>query len=403
MTKKKSLIIRDAVHGDIHFDHPVFGELIDSAEFQRLRRIAQLGGAQFAYPTATHTRFSHSIGVYWVIKMFLSNPQISRALTDHDQELVLIAGLLHDLGHGPFSHSFEHITKLHHEEYSQKIIVNPQGNIAAILTKYGYQPQDVAAIIQGTYPNQIVNLLVSSQLDADRLDYLKRDAYFAGVNYSSLDVSWLVNNARVVDQKIAFNAKAVYAVESYLLGRYHMFKQVYNHKISLAFDALIQVWFLRVKDLWQANYQFANPRLLYFFESLLKGEGLSLERYQQLDDFTMDEIFKLTASESDPILADLATKILNRQFFKIYKENEIDKQTIQIRLAQQKLDPTYYTFQSEPKKLYVYQNQYDGSKDEEIYFYQNDQQLMTLSELSELNSSFEKINKEKVQQYIFIF
>ena len=136
---------------------------------------------------------------------------------------------------------------------------------------------------------------------------------------------------------------------------------------------------------------------------MLKGEGLSLERYQQLDDFTMDEIFKLTASESDPILADLATKILNRQFFKIYKENEIDKQTIQIRLAQQKLDPTYYTFQSEPKKLYVYQNQYDGSKDEEIYFYQNDQQLMTLSELSELNSSFEKINKEKVQQYIFIF
>jgi len=176
-----------------------------------------------------------------VIKMFLKNPQISTALTVHDQELVLIAGLLHDLGHGPFSHSFENITNLHHEEYSQKIIVNPQGNIALILNKYGYNPQDVADIIQGVYPNQIVNLLVSSQLDADRLDYLKRDAYFAGVNYSSLDVSWLINNAMVVDQKIAFNSKAIYAVESYLLGRYHMFKQVYNHKISLAFDALIQV------------------------------------------------------------------------------------------------------------------------------------------------------------------
>ncbi|MCL8211463.1 hypothetical protein LD125_00419 [Mesoplasma sp. JKS002658] len=403
MTKKKSLIIRDAVHGDIYFDHPVFAELIDSAEFQRLRRVAQLGGAQFAYPTATHTRFTHSIGVYWVIKMFLKNPQISSALTVHDQELVLIAGLLHDLGHGPFSHSFENITNLHHEEYSQKIIVNPQGNIALILNKYGYNPQDVADIIQGVYPNQIVNLLVSSQLDADRLDYLKRDAYFAGVNYSSLDVSWLINNAMVVDQKIAFNSKAIYAVESYLLGRYHMFKQVYNHKISLAFDALIQVWFKRIKDLYQLNYQFVHPRILYFFESLLKGEELSLERYLQLDDFTMDEIFKLTASESDLILADLSTKILNRQFFKIYKENEIDKQTIQSRLRKQNLDPTYYTFQSEPKKLYVYQNEHVGGKDEEIYFYQNDKQLITLSELSELNSSFEKINKEKVQQYIFIF
>jgi len=237
---KKPMIIRDSIHGDIYVEDEAIYEIINTPEFQRLRRLSQLGGAQFAYPGATHTRFSHSLGVYYVIGEFLKNPYFAEATTEKEKLLVKIAGLLHDIGHGPFSHSFEGITKKSHEDYSVAIIKNPEGNIAKILKKHRINPEDVADIIEGNYKNEYVSLLVSSQLDADRLDYLKRDAYYAGVNYASIDVSFLVRNVMIVEDKIAYSTKAIYAIESYLLGRYHMFKQVYNHKISIAFDTLLQ-------------------------------------------------------------------------------------------------------------------------------------------------------------------
>jgi len=157
-------VIRDSVHGDIYINDDVILELIDTSEFQRLRRIAQLAGAQFAYPGATHTRFSHSLGVYYVIGEFLKNPDLDKHTSPKEKLLVKIAGLLHDLGHGPFSHTFEKITHKSHEQYSIELITNPSGTIAKILKKYHINPKDVASIIEGTYKNEFVSLLVSSQL-----------------------------------------------------------------------------------------------------------------------------------------------------------------------------------------------------------------------------------------------
>ncbi|ATG97740.1 HD domain-containing protein [Mesoplasma lactucae] len=403
MQNKEIKTIRDAVHGDIKFSDPIFFELINTQEFQRLRRIAQLGGAQFAYPSATHTRFTHSIGVYYVLNQFLENPSIANALSDEDKTLVLMAGLLHDIGHGPFSHSFERITNGHHEEYSQAIITNENGNIAKIIKAHGYNPSDVANIIKGTYKNPIVNLLVSSQLDADRLDYLQRDSYFAGVDYTSLDTPWLINNAKIIDNKIVFNKKAIYAVESYLLGRYHMFRQVYNHKISLAFDAMIQVWFKRLKDLYNNNFNFKSERLKYFFSDILEGKDLPLDKYLQLDDFTMDDLFKQSQLEDDKILNDLATKILNRNFFDVYLMENINLEKEKENLVKKGLDPNYYLLEDKPKKPYVYQNGMVDGKDEKIYFFDSkDNKILSLSDLSELAEAFENINKEKTREIVFI-
>ncbi|MBY7703816.1 HD domain-containing protein [Vibrio harveyi] len=180
-------VIRDNVHGDIYFDHPIYIEIINSSEMQRLRRILQLAGSQFAYPSATHTRFSHCIGVYHVLKQFLKNNDF-KMIDEKDQMLVKLAGLLHDVGHAAFSHTFERITNKSHESYTTEIIKNVDGNINKILKKYDIDPDDIVAIIEGTYKNNIINLLVSSQIDADRFDYLIRDSYNCGVDYATLDV-----------------------------------------------------------------------------------------------------------------------------------------------------------------------------------------------------------------------
>jgi len=392
------MIIRDSIHGDIYVEDEAIYEIINTPEFQRLRRLSQLGGAQFAYPGATHTRFSHSLGVYYVIGEFLKNPYFAEATTEKEKLLVKIAGLLHDIGHGPFSHSFEGITKKSHEDYSVAIIKNPEGNIAKILKKHRINPEDVADIIEGNYKNEYVSLLVSSQLDADRLDYLKRDAYYAGVNYASIDVSFLVRNVMIVDDKIAYSTKAIYAIESYLLGRYHMFKQVYNHKISIAFDALLQKWAQRLFELIQETYPFRHERILYFFLDLANGEAMPVNKYLELDDATMYEIFKLCKDENDPVLADLSDRLLNRRFFKVVPSDKVNKTELLKELKQKDLDPEYYFAEAQPKQLIIYKDGIIDGKDETIYFHDK-YSLDPLSKLTIFEKSMVAINTKKTKKF----
>jgi len=398
----KEKVIRDSVHGDIYIAEEPILALLDTPEFQRLRRITQLGGAQFAYPGATHTRFSHSLGVYYVIGEFLKNPDLDQKTSVKEKLLVKIAGLLHDLGHGPFSHTFEKITRRSHEQYSVDLITNPEGNIAKILKKYKINPAEVAAIIQGTYKNEYVSLLVSSQIDADRLDYLMRDAYYAGVNYASIDISFLVRNLIITEGKIAYSKKAIYAIESYLLGRYHMFKQVYNHKMSLGFDVLLTKWTERVKDLINQGFIFNNHRLTYFFEPLAKDEKLSLNKYLELDDFLMYELFKLAYQEADLILKDLSNRLLTRKFFKVVSSEYEQKQPILKDLKKHGYDAKYYFAENHSKQILIYKDGIIEGKDETIYLFDK-YELQPLSKVTIFEKSMVAINNKKNQKfYLFV-
>ncbi|AGJ90494.1 HD domain-containing protein [Mycoplasma putrefaciens] len=395
-------VIRDNVHGDIYFDHPVYIEIINTSEMQRLRRILQLAGTQFAYPSATHTRFSHCIGVYHVLTEFFKNKAF-QFIDKKEQMLVKLAGLMHDVGHTAFSHTFEKITNKSHEQYTAEIIKNPNGDINKILRNYQIDANDIVSIIQGTYKNKIINLLVSSQIDADRFDYLIRDSYNCGVDYATLDVKWLIRNAQIKDDKIVFPFKTIYAIESYLLGRYHMYQQVYNHKISISFDAVFISWFKRVKSLFKNKYQFKDDRIVGLFNNLFNNKDLELEQYLKIDDYLMFNIFSNCKEENDQILSDLSKRIINRELFACKDQQVVDRKTIVDKLLQKGYDPEYYLLEIITKPSVMYKVKQDNFKDENIYLIDNvTNQIKTLEEVSKLFCTMTEINNQPNEiKYLF--
>ena len=197
-----SKVFRDAVHNYIHVDQPLILDLINSHEMQRLRRIKQLGGTHQVYQSAEHSRFCHSLGVYFIARKMIFNSAIGAYLNDYDKLTVMCAALLHDIGHGPFSHCFEDAFDLNHEAYTIKII-NGKTEVHDLLEKFDHGfSHRVSSVIEKTHPNKILVQMVSSQLDADRMDYLLRDSYFSGTTYGQFDLSRILRVMAVCDGKI---------------------------------------------------------------------------------------------------------------------------------------------------------------------------------------------------------
>lgn len=247
----KALIIRDPVHGDITIVDDVVEAIIGTSDFQRLRRIYQMSGAALAFPGATHNRFSHSVGVYHLVSKILASVNFkSLDISSREKAVLRIAGLLHDVGHGAFSHTFEQIRAIipnvqSHEYYSAQIVLDHRTEINKVLKTYGFTSAeivDIANIIQGKKEAPALSVLINSQIDADRMDYLKRDDLYSGTGYGNLDIDFLIRNMEfnLVEEVITFRSKAIFSIENYLIGRYHMYYQIYHHNISLGFDALFR-------------------------------------------------------------------------------------------------------------------------------------------------------------------
>ncbi|PPE04772.1 HD superfamily phosphohydrolase [Entomoplasma ellychniae] len=394
-------VFRDSVHGDIFFEKDMFVEILNTPEMQRLRRIFQLGGSQFAFSSATHTRFMHCIGVYEVVNQFINLSQFN-SIDEKEKDLIKLAGLMHDIGHGPFSHTFEKVSNKSHEEYSAEIISNKKGNIRPILEKYQINPDEVISILKGKHPKKQLNLLISSQLDADRIDYLKRDSYNCGVNYASLDTSFLIRNAKLIDDKIVYPIKTVYAIESYLLGRYHMYKQVYEHKASIAFDTHFRTLFLRLKDLYDLNFKFKEKRISKYFYSMFDRGEIPVDLYLELDDMTTIDIIKNLVKENDEILSDLANRILNRQFFNFKVADEFKAKEIKNKLKAKGLDLKYYFIEFKPKKTLIYKDGVIDGKDQSIYIQDWNGKIKSFNEFSLLANTIKEIEHEKIaKKYLF--
>ena len=204
-------VLRDPVHGYIHVDLQVVWDCINAREMQRLRRIHQLGGDFQVYHTAEHSRFSHSLGVYEIVRrMVYEIDSIAESLSEYGKAVVMLAGLLHDIGHGPFSHAFEDISPLKHEEYTVKIILE-DSEIHRILANCDPElPNDVASIIRYENPKECLNQIVSGQLDADRMDYLLRDAYFTGTSYGKFDLERILRTIRLKDERIVVKQSGIH-------------------------------------------------------------------------------------------------------------------------------------------------------------------------------------------------
>jgi len=306
-------VFKDPIHGFIRVTDLLIWQLIQTPEFQRLRRIKQLGGTHIVYPTAEHSRFSHSLGVYFIAHRMLEVLK-KQAVTfsETNRLLLLCAALLHDLGHGPFSHSFEAVLGIDHEHFTRRILLEAT-KINHLLEAYeaGFA-QKVSDVIAKTHPNQLIVSLISSEIDADRLDYLLRDSYFTGTPYGEIELERLLRTMRVENEKIVFKLSGMHALEDYLFSRYQMYWQVYLHDCSLSFNFLIEALLSRARRLIKAKYQFKCE--ISLFEAMF-ADCVEISAYLRMDDGVITTYAGFFLVEEDDILRDLAHRFLNRGLF----------------------------------------------------------------------------------------
>ncbi|MFN4243031.1 MAG: HD domain-containing protein [Tepidisphaerales bacterium] len=322
-------IIRDPVHDVITFRldadaDALVWRLLQTPEFQRLRRIRQLGLAHLAYPGADHARYGHSLGVMEMARRMLEQLQRSARLDAGDRLVVLAAALLHDLGHGPFSHVFERVSGVHHEQVTQTLLLDADSNVWRVLTEHDASlPRRVAAAVAALpddprhgLPPFLVHTL-SSQLDADRLDYLLRDDLMTGSRYGQYDLQWLLRSLTAAGDgptgRLAVSYKGVSAVEGYLQARYHMYRNVYFHKVVRSAEGMLRLALQRARRLAiQERLDTDGPAL----RKALLGQSLTHEERLHLDDVTLMAAFKRWTQSDDPTLARLCHGLLFRQLYK---------------------------------------------------------------------------------------
>lgn len=314
------VVFKDPVHDYVHVRHQIILDLIDSKEMQRLRRIKQLGTTQYTFHGAEHSRFSHSLGVYELARKicdrFVQN--YPEEWDDSERLVTLCAALLHDIGHGPFSHTFEKIFNTDHEKFTIDIILDEQSEVNHILRRVSPDfPTQVASVITQDYPNPQVVQLISSQIDADRMDYLQRDAYYTGVTYGNFDLSRILRVIRPYKDGIAFQQQGMHAVEDYIVRRYQMYMQVYFHPVSRGMEVTLDRLLTRARILHQKGQLSPNiPQLEPFFE-----ENATINDYMKLDDNVILYAVSVWTESADDYLSVLAHMFLHRKPLKSIEFN----------------------------------------------------------------------------------
>lgn len=313
-------IFRDPLYGHIKVNHEFILQLIDSKEFQRLRRISHLSGVKMVFHGAEHSRFNHSLGVYGLaLKVIEENESIKSHLSEYEKILLLCSALLHDVGHGAYSHSFERVFKINHEEMSVKIIL---GNTEIKTILDNYHPllkEDISSVILKTGKHPIVESLITSQLDLDRLDYLQRDSFYTGVNYGKIDADRIIKMLTLIDGKVVYKEGALHAIENYLISRYHMYFQVYYHHAARNYEVILDKIYLRIKEMLQ---DLTDPYLEYFKKMVLKKD---LEAFLEIDDYYVNALIKRFSHSNDKILSSLCNRFLNRELFHYIEiDDEVD-------------------------------------------------------------------------------
>lgn len=358
---KDEKVFKDPVHSYAHVTDQVIWDLIKTREFQRLRRIRQLGTLYMAFHSAEHSRFNHSLGVYEIVRIMIRNFRKYDVWDDDDRVLALSAALLHDLGHGPFSHSFEKIFNTDHEDYTRKIILGDTEVNKVLRRVSDTFPEEVASVIDHTHPNKLIVSMISSQIDADRMDYLQRDAYFTGVEYGKFDIDRLLRVMIPTKDEILIKETGMHAVEDYLMSRYQMYWQIYFHPVSRGGEVLLTLIFRRANELYKRGYTFLHePKYLKpFFD-----ENVTVEDYLKLDEMVVNFYLQEWMYESDTILSELADRFVNRELFKYipFDGSFITMSELDALFTEAGLDPKYNLFSDSYSDM-PYDYDRPGSKD----------------------------------------
>ncbi len=402
MTNKKK-IINDPLYGFLTIPYGLLFDLIEHPYFQRLRRIKQLGLSHLVYPGALHTRFHHALGALNLMLDAIENLRFKDIeITPQEAEATCAAILLHDIGHGPFSHALEEVVVkgVHHEEISLLFMQRLNEEFDGQLT-------DAIAIFTNNYPKKFLHQLVSSQLDMDRMDYLMRDSFYTGVSEGVIGSDRIIKMLNVVNDRLVVEEKGIYSIEKFLIARRLMYWQVYLHKTVIAAEMQLVHLLRRAKELSiGGEVLFATPALQHFLQNTISADNFAqnpenLELYAELDDFDITASVKVWMKHSDTTLSFLAHSIMNRRLPKILVQNtpfnhqEITKAKEEAK-KRMNLDDSvlgYYVFSGS-----VHNNAY-SEKQESINMLQKNGSVINFAEASD-NYKFPMLQHEVEKFYL---
>ena len=398
-------IINDPDFGFIKIPKGILYGIVEHPLFQRLNRINQLGLASVVYPGARHTRFQHSLGAFHLMSEAIQNlQQKGNFIFDSEAEAVQAAILMHDIGHGPFSHVLENtlIHGISHEEISLMMMeeinraMNGQLNLAI-------------SIFKGEYPKNFLHQLISSQLDMDRLDYLRRDSFYTGVTEGNIGSARIIKMLNVIDDSLVVEQKGIYSLENYLTTRRLMYWQVYLHRTCVAYEKVLVNMLKRAKELISKGEQvFASPALLYFLENDIDAEWFAthpeaLQNYSELDDSDIWSAMKAWKHHNDKILSTLATDMLDRRIFKVevLEEMPSDERIEELkRTIAEKMDISYEDAHYMMSLNTIQKDMYNVDDDKIQILYKNGE-IKDISEASELLNV--QLLSKKIRKYYLCY
>ena len=313
----KLKILNDPIYGFIRIPNSLIFDIIEHPSFQRLRRVSQMGFSNLVYPGANHTRFHHALGCLHLMQKTVNVLRVKGINISEDEENALyIAILLHDIGHGAFSHALEHsiVTGITHEEISLKYMHQ-------LNKEFDGQLDLAISVFNGEYPRKFLHQLITSQLDIDRLDYLKRDSFYTGVAEGNISSDRLIAMINVVDNELVIEKKGIYSVEKFLIARRLMYWQVYLHKTSLVAEYMLVNILTRAKELANQGVElFGSSSLKFFLYQKTDKNNFDnkvLNLFSELDDYDVLSAIKEWTNHPDKILSKLSLMIVNRNLLKI--------------------------------------------------------------------------------------
>ena len=397
----KLKILNDPIYGFISIPNPFIYDLIQHPYFQRLRRISQMGLSYLVYPGAHHTRFHHALGCMHIMQKAIEVIRFKGVSISEDEEnALLVAILLHDIGHGPFSHAMEHsiVENINHEAISLFFMKK-------LNEEFGGKLSLAIQIFKGDYHRKFMLQLISSQLDMDRMDYLKRDSFYSGVAEGNISSDRLIQMMTVVDDQLVIEEKGIYSVEIFLMARRLMYWQVYFHKTSLVAELILTKILKRAKELTQKGIGLnCSESLLYFMNNkieLASFDNETLEKFANLDDFDIISALKSWINNDDFILSNLSKMIINRDLLKIKLNSEkfskVDLESLQLTFSKENQisiqDSSYFIFKGKIK------NQAYSIQAEPIRILKKDNTIEDVVEVSD-QLNLKSISKEVTKYYL---
>ncbi|WP_299437014.1 HD domain-containing protein [uncultured Aquimarina sp.] len=378
MKKRNKLkILNDPIYGFITIPNELIFDLIEHRYFQRLRRISQMGLSYLVYPGAHHTRFHHALGCMHLMQNAVRVLRFKGvSISSEEEDALCIAILLHDIGHGPFSHAMEHsiVNEVTHESISLMFMekINKEFNGSLTLA---------IQIFKGEYHRNFLYQLISGQLDMDRLDYLKRDSFYTGVAEGNINSERLITMLNVVDDELVVEEKGIYSVEKFLLARRLMYWQVYLHKTSLVAESLLIRVLKRAKELVDRGVHLnASKALKFFLENKITADNFTievLETFSKLDDYDIISAMKEWTTSEDFVLRNLSNMIIDRDLLKIkIKKKSFGEEKIRKRVDEFK---TKYEISEEEARYFVF----TGTISNQAY-HQNKQNINILYKSSKI-------------------